>query len=105
MKNFLKNIKKGGSRGFGRTRHINSHKHWIVLIKIFLAISLLLILLAFYVLYKIKNEQIFQVISNEEETPVIVNEKLLNEFNEALLNKETRKKEIEEGNTVLPDPS
>ncbi len=39
---------------------INPHKHWIIALWVFLAVIVCLIFLSFYVLFRIKNEEIFQ---------------------------------------------
>lgn len=92
-------------KGFHKTKKINPHHHWVILIKIFLLASFLLILLGFYILYKIRNEQIFQVVPEKENTPSLIKEELLEDFRESLRSKEIKSIQINEGEIIFVDPS
>lgn len=105
MKNFFGKI-KNKIKVLHKSRLINPHIHWAMLVRLFLFLSLFLIIFGFYLLYKIKNEQIFQVSqSTKESTPSLVNEKLLEKANEAFKNKETRTEEIKSDRILFSDPS
>lgn len=84
---------------------INPHEHWKYLINVFFILIFILILWSFYLMYQIKNQQIFQVISIGEEKVVMVNEKLLEEVKQSFVDKLLIQKETKEGIKSYPDPS
>lgn len=56
---------------------INPHKHWNAFLYFFFSLTLFSILFSIYLLYQIKNENIFQVKKEEQNIPVLLNESLL----------------------------
>jgi len=105
MKNFFGKI-KNKIKVLHKSRLINPHIHWTTLVRLFLFLAFLLIIFGFYLLYKIKNEQIFQVApSTKESTPSLVNEKLFKKIKESFDGKTIRTKEIENGQILFSDPS
>lgn len=84
---------------------INPHEHWKYLINIFFILIFILILLSFYLMYQIKNQQIYQVIPTEEEKVVTVNEKLLEEVKQSFADKSIIQNETKEGLKSYKDPS
>jgi len=84
---------------------MNPHAHWVSLLNMFFIIITILILFSFFLLYKIKTQQIFQVKTQIEVSPSIINEKLLNRVNEFFNNKSIKEKEIREGIKSYKDPS
>lgn len=105
MNKFLKKIEFKKNKTTKKVGVMNPHRYWSVMIKSFLILISLFILLGFYVLFKIKNEQIFQITPDKEVTPVLINEKLLDNFNTVLRDKENRTLEINKGQTNFSDPS
>lgn len=84
---------------------MNPHRHWVGLLNLFFIVITILILFSFFLLYKIKTQQIFQVKTNIEPSPSIINEKLLNRVNEFFNDKSTRRTQIETGVKIYQDPS
>ncbi len=104
MNNLLTKI-KNRFKGLHKSRFINPHRHWAFLIQLFLSVILILIIFSFYLLYKIRNEQIFQV-NEEPTTPVsLIKEKLLEETLESFDQKKERTRDIKAGLVELKDPS
>lgn len=93
-------------RNIVKPKNVNPHLHWSILVEFFLVITVLLIAFGFYLLYKVKNEQIFQVDqSTVSKSPVLVKDKLLNQVNDSFKNKELRSNDILSGKISFPDPS
>ncbi len=86
-------------------KKINPNNHWKFLIYVFFTVIVILIISSFYLLYKIKNQQIFQTEKVKEEQPVLMNEKLLEKVNESFNQKILREKEIKDGLKSYKDPS
>lgn len=86
-------------------KKINPHNHWRNLLRIFFVIIILLILFSFYVLYKIKNQQIFQIKPKSTDSVILVNEKLLEKVTESFNYKLIKEKEIKDGSKTYKDPS
>lgn len=88
-----------------KTDKINPHAHWVGLLNVFFVVITILILFSFFLLYKIKTQQIFQVETKVEVTPSIINEKLLNKVNESFKDKSVKEDEIKSGLKTYEDPS
>ena len=86
-------------------KKVNPHTHWSVLLGIFFVIIIFLIIFSFYLMFQVKNQQIFQITESKEEQPNMINEKLLEKVNESFGNKLIREKEIENGGGSYKDPS
>ncbi len=84
---------------------INPHKHWMILVYTFLSLSLLLILFSFYLLYEIKNEQIFQVKIEHNSNDSLIKEDLLKKTINQFNNKATEEDTIQNGPFIYKDPS
>lgn len=56
---------------------VSPHKHWTVLMVLFLSLIFILILLSLYFLYEIKNEKIFQIKTDQKPKQTLLKEKLL----------------------------
>ena len=84
---------------------INPHKHWAFLLGIFFTLSSILILFSLYLLYQIKNDQIFQVKVVSEEKKSLLDESLLKKNTD--INKLKEDKILELNNNPFPykDPS
>ncbi len=102
MKNFLLQFKKKGIR---TPTVIDPHRHWIILLRIFLLCFLVLIIVNFYLLYEIKTEKIFQVKPTIVDTTLLINEKALKNVTEAFSQKAQKENEIKINLSVYKDPS
>ncbi|MFA6999616.1 MAG: hypothetical protein WC241_00695 [Candidatus Paceibacterota bacterium] len=102
MNNFLiKKITKAINNFF----KINPHKHWMVLLYIFLISILILISISLYLLYEIKNEQIFQVTIEKDNTQTLLKEDLLKKTTETYNTKAKRLIEMKNNFSSYNDPS
>lgn len=84
---------------------INPHNHWNFLLKIFFILVSVLIIFSLYLLYEIKNEQIFQVTVEQQENPTILKEDLLKKTIEVYNKKSSKILEINNNFSVYSDPS
>ena len=100
MKKYLIKIKNLTS--FKKT---NPHKHWMGLLYFFFTMIIILVLFSFYLLYKVKKQEVFQVAPSTIEPPALINEKLLKKVNESFNNKLLKEKEIKEKLDLYKDPS
>lgn len=96
---------KNNIKSFISFKKISPHSHWKNILHLFFLLMFLLILFSFYLLYKIKNQQIFQISSTKTEQPNMINEKLLNRVTESFNSKLLKEKEIKEGVHTYKDPS
>jgi uncharacterized membrane protein len=96
------NIKSGG---FHASHVLNPHKHWKVLLSIFSLITLLLVVFSFYLLYKIKNEQIFRANPTSSEGGVVIKEKLIKSVTDTFDQKTTKENSIKSNPPMYLDPS
>lgn len=84
---------------------MDPHNQWKVLLSAFSIIVILMILFSFYLLYRIKNQKIFQIVPDSTKTEALINQKLLDRVAESFLNRELKEKEIKAGATLYKDPS
>lgn len=92
-------------REIGNLFRINPHKHWNFLVYVFLILVTLLILFSFYLLFNIKNDQIFQVKITKQEDQTLLKEDLLKNITNIYDKKASRILEINNGPSVYSDPS
>lgn len=93
-------------KGLHKSRLLNPHIYWTILVQFFLVMAFVLVIFSFYLLYKIKNEQIFQVIpETSKNPPSLIKEDLLEKVYDSFKIKEKRNQEIESGIYSFPDPS
>lgn len=104
MKESLSKI-KNKIKNFVSFKKINPHIHWKNLLYVFSVIIIILIVFSFYLLYEIKNQQIFQITPPSTELSSLMNEKLLEKVNESFDIKLIKTKEIQNGLTSYKDPS
>ncbi|MFA6515134.1 MAG: hypothetical protein WCT42_02625 [Candidatus Paceibacterota bacterium] len=104
MKEFLFKI-KNNIKNFAPFKKINPHIYWNNLLYIFSIILALLVLFSFYLLYKIKNQQIFQITPISVESQVFINEKILDKVTKSFDIKAIKEKEAKEGLYLYKDPS
>ncbi|MFA6251303.1 MAG: hypothetical protein WC603_01605 [Candidatus Paceibacterota bacterium] len=83
----------------------NPHTDWRILLDIFFLVVVVLILFSFYLLYTIKNQQVFQIEPKSDETPTMINEKLLEKINNSFEQKSIKAREIKDGSKSYKDPS
>lgn len=84
---------------------INPHKHWGILLSIFSVIIFCLIVFSLYLLYQIKNDQIFQVVPTEQENSRFIKEDLLKSVTESFDQKSKKENELKNNPLSYPDPS
>lgn len=84
---------------------VNPHKHWQALLYFSSSVVVLLILFSLYLLYEIKNEQIFQVKVDSETKETLLKESSLNNVINTFDNKGTKEKIIIESPARYKDPS
>jgi len=104
MKESLLKI-KNKIKGFIPFKKVNPHIHWKNLLYVFFIIIIILVLFSFYLLFEIKNQQIFQVTPPSAGLSSLINEKLLNKVTESFDNKLIKEKEIKNSLTSYKDPS
>jgi len=104
MKTFLLKI-KNITKGLLSFRKINPHNHWKNLLHVFFILVIILIIFSFYLLFEIKNQQIFQITTKPVETTSLMNEKLLKKVTESFDSKLIKEKEIRENLVSYKDPS
>ena len=90
---------------FNSFKKINPHVHWKNLIYIFFILIIILILFSFYLLFEIKNQQVFKVVSPATESPNLMNEALLKKVTKSFDDKLIKQKEIQDGLYSYKDPS
>lgn len=106
MKNILSKLKRSlSSHKKEGARFINPHKHWILLLQFFSIGVLTLIVFSVYVLYKIKNDQIFQTASVLLDNNKSIKEDLLKNVTESFKIKSKNETEIINNPSSYPDPS
>jgi len=85
--------------------NVNPHKHWNFLLYVFLILIFILILFSFYLLYEIKNEQIFQVTVGQKQNTILLNEKLLRNTTELYNQKANKVSDAKNSTSLYSDPS
>ena len=106
MENILEKFKSKSLRSKIKTSSmINPHKHWINLMWGFLTIIIILTVLSIYLLYKIKNEQIFQVAPTITDNSATLKESILKEVIGSFDEKAGKEKEIKTKTAPYIDPS
>lgn len=104
MNNFLIKIKKL-PQIINNFFKINPHKHWMALLYIFLISILILISISLYLLYEIKNEQIFQITIEQDNNQTLLKEDLLKKTTETYNAKAKRLIEMKNNFSSYNDPS
>ena len=104
MKEFSIKI-KNKIKSFIPFKKISPHIHWRNLLYMFFIIIIILIIFSFYLLYEIKNQQIFQITPPATGLSSLINEKLLEKVTESFDIKLIKTKEIQDGLTTYKDPS
>jgi len=84
---------------------INPHKHWILLLQFFSGVFVCLIIFSFYLLYEIKNEQIFQINKTVDIPVNIIKEKTLKNVTDSLQERKAMQDSIKNNSSSRIDPS
>ena len=84
---------------------INPHKHWVILVRLFLSLVLILILLSFYLLYQIKNEKIFQVKTDQKTSGTLLKDDLLKNTTDFFDTRAVNTDKINNAPSPYKDPS
>jgi len=104
MKEYLPHIKDKIKKTIS-FKNINPHLHWRNLLYVFFVAVICLVMFSFYILYEIKNQQIFQVKNTPEEQKSLINEKFLDQISKSFNAKLVKQSEIENGTFQYKDPS
>jgi hypothetical protein len=92
-------------KSFVSFQNVNPHIYWNNLLRIFFASTLVLIVFSFYLLYEIKNQQIFQIVPKTTATPALINEKLFKKVNESFDFKLNNENKVKENTILYKDPN
>jgi hypothetical protein len=86
-------------------RGVNPHKHWRLLLQIFSIVFICLIIFSFYLLYEIKNEQIFQINKTVDIPVNIIKEKTFKNVTDFLQQRKETQNSIKNNLSPRIDPS
>jgi hypothetical protein len=84
---------------------MNPHIYWRNLLYVFFVIIIILISFSVYILFEIKNQQIFQITQKSTEAPSLMNEKLFDKVTKSFDSKAAIEKGVVDGITIYKDPS
>jgi hypothetical protein len=104
MDTFFAKFKKSFNNTVSKKRNLNPHHYWMLLLRIFFIISIILIVFSFYLLFKIKKEEIFSINPQAEGKPIIVREDLLKKTTEQFDAKSKKTDELIAQPLSYPDP-
>lgn len=104
MNNFLIKINRlvKSIKGFFK---MNPHKHWIFMLYLFFTLVSVLILFSIYLLYKIKEERIFQVDLNQNNTQTLLKDDLLKKITDLQDRKAQKIQDTINNPSFYKDPS
>lgn len=106
MNNTLEKIKNTFSRKIIHKKDtVNPHGNWKFILRIFFIIVSCLILFTFYILYQIKNEQIFQVTPKSVTPPSPIKQNLLKSITESFNKKSEKTIQLKTSPVTHSDPS
>jgi hypothetical protein len=91
--------------GIHTSRHSDPHHDWMILLRIFFILTTLLIIFSLYILYQIKNDQIFTVTPKSSEPPSLLREDLLDTTLRSFEDKAKKTLELKSKPLPYPDPS
>jgi hypothetical protein len=104
MKELLSKIKNKIKRGIA-PKKTNPHIYWKNILYVFSFIVIILIIFSLYLMFRIKEQQIFQITPSVKDQPSLINEKLLKRVNEFFDYKQLKQKETLENPIIYKDPS
>lgn len=84
---------------------INPHKHWVILLWFFFGVVIVLIMFSLFLLYQIKNDQIFQVAPTVLENNQKIKEDLLKNVTDSFNQKAQKESDLKINTPVYKDPS
>ncbi len=108
MKNFtdkIKNIFKKPTKSVSPRMLPNPHRHWKMLLWVFFVIVLILIIFSLYLLYEIKNDQVFQATPAFEENTNLLREDLFKTTTDLFDQKANTEGELKSNPPSYRDPS
>ncbi len=107
MKNFLEKLKTKFKKQDTATMasSLNPHKHWKLILKVFFIVVVLLIIISIYLLYRIKNDKIFQIDPIKNDSTNLLKEDLLKKVSEIFDNKAKKENELKTNPPIYSDPS
>lgn len=100
LKNLLSKKKK-----LKKNYSLDPHKQWGIIVKVFFGIVILLIFFSLFMLYQIKNDQIFQATPTIQDSNPSIKQDLLKKTEDLFNNKSVREKEVKENRVIFKDPS
>lgn len=104
MNNFLLKLKIP-NKNDSKYRTINPHKHWVYILYIFFVLLLCIIVFSLYLLFEIKNEQIFKDENHTKVEKSFIKEKTLKKVNESFDQKSQRTLNLNIEPIKIEDPS
>jgi magnesium-transporting ATPase (P-type) len=107
MKNInlnFKNILKKKERTQNQSA-LNPHRHWRVLLEVFFGAVILLVFFSLFLLYQIKNDQIFQASPTIQDSNPSIKQDLLKKVDDSFTQKALKEKELKENPPIYRDPS
>ena len=104
MNNFLSPINKL-IKEVNNFFKINPHKHWNFFVNIFFIFVSALIVFSLYLLYEIKNEQIFQVKLEQQDSQTLLKDDALKNIIDLFNSKEDKVIKINSSLPLYSDPS
>lgn len=104
MNNFLIKINRLGKliKGFFK---MNPHKHWIFMLYLFFIMVSILIFFSIYLLYKIKEEKVFQVDLNQNNIQSLLKDDLLKKITDLQDRKVQKIQDTINNPSLYKDPS
>lgn len=102
MKNITQKIK---IKNPFKSKNINPHEHWKILLHIFFVLIIILIITSFYLLYEVRKKEGLKVADIKVEQPVLINEKLLIKIMDYFNSKNLNLQGVKDGLTSYKDPS
>lgn len=83
----------------------NPHKHWMILLLIFLILVVCLIMFSLYLLFQIRGDQVFQVKPTLDDKPTILKEDLLKNVTQIFEEKAKKENDLSTNPPFYRDPS
>ncbi len=103
IKLFSKNKNNSKYKDIGSV--LDPHKHWILLLWMFLVLVATLILFSLYLLFQIRNDQVFQVKATLDDKPAILKDDLLKKVTDSFEEKSKKEAELKTNPPSYEDPS
>lgn len=88
-----------------KIKRVNPHLSWIILLRFVFAIIIILMGGSLYLMYQIKNDQIFNKNYEPEIPTSVLDKNLLDKVNKIFSNRDANKDVIESNDLLYKDPS